>query len=233
MAQAPTATVNRFGSRQALAEALADAVGSALREAVARRGRGLLAVSGGTTPALFFRTLSQRDLPWSAITVTLVDERFVPEDSPRSNAGLVRANLLQNKAATARFVGLYSPAADVGTAASAAEAALEKIGLPPDVAVLGMGPDGHTASFFPDAAELADLLDPAAPRMVAAVHAPSGIEPRLTLTLPVLAAAGLLALHIEGAEKSAVLDAVLAGADLPIGAVLRAAARPVQVYWAA
>ena len=65
------------------------------------------------------------------------------------------------------------------------------------------------------------------------VEAPSGVEPRLTLTMPLIANARFLVLHIEGEEKRSVLDRVLSGAaTLPIGAVLRHAATPAQIYWA-
>jgi 6-phosphogluconolactonase len=222
-----------FPSREALAAGLAARVAGVLTEAIERRGKAVLAVSGGTTPALFFRTLAEAAIDWAKVTVTLVDERFVPEASPRSNAGLARANLLTGRAAAAAFVGLYRDAATVEDAAAGAQAAVAGLGLPLDVAVLGMGGDGHTASFFPDADALDQLLDPSGETIVAPVHSPSGGEPRLTLTLPVLAGARLLALHIEGVEKAATLDKALApGSTLPIRRVIDAAQAPVEIFWA-
>jgi len=224
--------LNAFPTREALAEGLSKRVAGTLAEAISQRGKALLAVSGGTTPALFFRTLAEADIDWPRVTVTLVDERFVPEDSPRSNAGLARANLLTGKAAAARFVGLYSDAPDAEAAAVRAAAAVDALGLPADIVILGMGNDGHTASFFPDAPTLGSLLDPGNPATVAPVDAPSGGEPRLTLTLPPIIGARLLVLHIEGDAKRGVLDSVLGGADLPVGHVLRRAPKPVEVFWA-
>lgn len=127
-----------FEAREALAETLARDVADELARAIEAKGRATLAVSGGTTPKLFFEKLSVIDIPWSRVSVTLVDERQVPESSERSNARLVRQHLLQNKAAAARFVPLVdNPDAE---------------NIPAfDVAVLGMGNDGHTASFFPAA----------------------------------------------------------------------------------
>ena len=118
-----------FPSPEALAAALAGTVAQALAEAIERRGQAFLAVSGGTTPTRFFRALSEQALAWPKVTVTLVDERFVPEDSPRSNAALVRATLLTGKAAAARFAPLYRPAASVGQAADEANAGLAALPL--------------------------------------------------------------------------------------------------------
>ena len=222
-----------FPSPSALAEALADAVADALAEAIARRGRGFLAVSGGTTPEKFFEALSRKPIDWSRVTVTLVDERFVPDTSPRSNAALVQSRLLVNAAAAARFAPLYRAAPSVESAAAGAASDLAALPWPLDAAVLGMGTDGHTASFFPDADDLDALLDPAGDGLVLPVHAESAGEPRLTLPLARLLEAGFLVLHIEGEEKRAVLEEALApGAGKPVSAVFIHAKKPVPVYWA-
>ena len=209
-----------FEAREALAETLARDVADELARAIEAKGRATLAVSGGTTPKLFFEKLSVIDIPWGRVSVTLVDERQVPESSERSNARLVRDHLLQNKAAAARFVPLVdNPDAE---------------NIPAfDVAVLGMGNDGHTASFFPGGDTLAEAIDAETRKRLIAITAPGAGEPRLTFTLPVLAQAGRLALHIEGAEKKQVLKQALAEGpqeDMPVRAVLRGPA-PVTLYW--
>ena len=224
--------LHELPTREALAEELSQKVASVLAAAIERRGKALLAVSGGTTPALFFRKLSDADVDWSRVTVTLVDERFVPEDSPRSNARLARENLLQGKAKAARFAGLFCEGMDIEAAAAEADDVLRNLGLPIDAVVLGMGGDGHTASFFPDADELAALLSSANERFVAPVHAVSAGEPRLTLTMPAIISAPFVALHIEGEAKRQVLASVLRGKDLPVHAVFEHARRPVEVFWA-
>lgn len=209
-----------FDARETLAETLARDVAEELGRAIEAKGKATLAVSGGTTPKLFFEKLSEADLAWSRVTVTLVDERQVPETSERSNARLVRQHLLKNKAAAARFVPLYGNA-EAEKAASF------------DVAVLGMGNDGHTASFFPGGDRLAQALDSDSSHRLIEIKAPGADEPRLTFTLPVLEAAGRLKLHIEGAEKKKVLDQALAEgpeADMPVRAVLRSAT-PLTLYW--
>ncbi|MER8863987.1 6-phosphogluconolactonase [Mesorhizobium sp. M0751] len=224
---------HEFAGRQELATALAGHVAGRLSKAITERGTALLAVSGGTTPAKFFAALSTVPVAWEKVTITLVDERFVPPSSPRSNAGLVAANLLQNAAVAAKFVRLYHDAASIEGAAVSDSKALQALPWPLDVVVLGMGTDGHTASFFPDADNLARLLDPSSQRIVLPVHAASAGEPRLTLSLARIINAGFIALHIEGAEKRSAFEAALgAGTRKPIRAVLDATQKPVEVFWA-
>lgn len=224
---------HEFPSGALLAETLAETVAQLLASAVGERGVGLLAVSGGSTPPPFFRALSHQAIDWRHVVVTLVDERFVPPSSERSNARLVARHLLQNEAARADFVPLYYESDSVEEAAEKADRAIGNLPLPLDAAVLGMGTDGHTASFFPDADNLAGLLAERS-RRVLPVHAPSAREPRLTLSLPLLCEAGLVALHIEGERKKRVLKAALAEESEQVAPVRTVADRAaaLQIYWA-
>ncbi|MGN6549650.1 MAG: 6-phosphogluconolactonase [Pararhizobium sp.] len=229
-------SLHKAESREALAETLAATVAVALDAAIARRGEALIAVSGGSTPKLFFERLSNAELPWEKVTITLVDERFVPPESDRSNHRLVAEHLLKNKAAAARFIPLYQPVADVDEAAGLAAQAIDRLALPFDVAILGMGADGHTASFFPHGNHLAAATDLGGTHSVVSMEAQDAAEPRLTVTLPHLIGAGLLILHIEGAEKMQTLERARQGGsaeDMPIRAVLDHAEKPLDVYWAA
>ncbi len=224
-----------FATGAALAEGLADAVAAALSAAIARQGEATLAVSGGSTPKAFFEALSTRHLDWPKVKVTLVDERFVPEDNPRSNHLLVKTHLLKNAAATAQFVPLYRPEASIEEAALKASDVIPGMKEPFDVVILGMGTDGHTASFFPGGDHLDAALDLALPRRVMTMEAPGAGEARLTLSFSALQDAGLLVVHIEGAEKKSVLDKALAGTDeaeMPIRSVLERAATTPEIYWA-
>ena len=117
------ATMHNFANAAELARNLADKVAASLSTAIAKKGTADIAVSGGSTPKAFFQELSTRDLDWTKVTITLVDERFVPADNPRSNHLLVISNLLQNKAKAAKFQPLYQPAATVEEAAKLSTAA--------------------------------------------------------------------------------------------------------------
>lgn len=209
-----------FESRGSLSSALATDVANALQHHVRVKGSACLAVSGGSTPKLFFETLSRFDVPWSKVTITLVDERQVPETNPRSNARLVRDNLLQNSAAGAEFVPLFEnpDAENIATL---------------DVVVLGMGSDGHTASFFPGGDNLSEALNLKTGKRIVKMSAPAAGELRLTFTLPALLDASLLCLHIEGQEKRDVLNQALAEGPveaMPVRAVLRSK-KPLTLYW--
>lgn len=224
-----------FENGAALAEALATHVTAALSDAVAARGAASLAVSGGSTPKAFFKVLSAKDIGWDKVTITLVDERFVPADNPRSNHKLAADLLLIDKAAAARFVPLYQAAETAEAAAEIATRETAAFSSPFDVAILGMGNDGHTASFFPGGNHLAEALDAGRERGILTMQADGAGEPRLTFSFSALQDARLLVLHIEGAEKAAVLDKALSGRDeteMPIRAVLNRASSPLEIYWA-
>jgi 6-phosphogluconolactonase len=223
---------HEFGSPDELAEALAERIAGALAQAIAERGRASLAVSGGRTPKRLFKALSFAPIKWEKVTVVLVDERFVPPDDERSNERLVRSNLLRNRAAGARFLPLFRPGMTVEQAAAKAGADVSALPFPLDVAVLGMGPDGHTASFFPDASNLKSLYVNREQRAVLPVHATSAVEPRLTLSLQLLTSARLVVVHIESDERKSILIQALADGALPIARFFAEAASAPQIYWA-
>ncbi|OHX12159.1 6-phosphogluconolactonase [Chromobacterium sphagni] len=211
--------------------ALANSVASRLSAAIESRGQAVLAVSGGKSPIPFFQLLSEMAIDWARITVTLVDERFVAPDHVDSNAALVRRHLLTGRAAPARFLPLVREIADI-----AAEVAVDcHEFIAPDVAILGMGEDGHTASLFPGAAELVEGLDPEETRPLLAVTPPAAPHRRISMSYAALLQAGCLVLSIQGAKKREVFDAALREASdaLPISHFLAQTRVPVDVYWSA
>ncbi len=228
-------SLHEFADGATLAEKLADQVAHRLAAAIKVKGSASLAVSGGSTPKKFFQALSGRKIDWPKVTVTLVDERFVPADSPRSNHLLVKENLLRNEASSAQFIPLFHDRPSVDEAAATATQETASIGNPFDVVILGMGGDGHTASFFPHGNHLSQALDEEGPRCVMPMEAEGADEPRLTFSFSSLTDAGLLVLHIEGEAKKDVLRTAQSGTDeaeMPIRAVLNRATSPVEIYWA-
>lgn len=228
-------TTHSFTDCHALARALAERIAERLRAGIAGRGQALLAVSGGSTPVHFFRQLSRIELDWSKVQVVLVDERWVPETHERSNARMVKAELLQHAASAAHFVPLYADAPTPEAGMSAVRARVAALPFPFDAVVLGMGTDGHTASFFPGGDRLPEALDLNGTARVLPMRATGAGEPRITFTLPALLDTQALYLHIEGEPKRQLLaDARLglgAGRDYPVRSVLTQARVPVAVYW--
>ena len=219
--------------RDALARALAESVAGDLAAAVAARGAASLVVSGGSTPRPLFAVLSGLALPWEKVTITLADERWVPVDDDASNEALVRRRLLVGAAAGARFVGLKNEAATPEAGRDACGAALAAVPRPFDVVVLGMGGDGHTASLFPGAAQLAEGL--ATEALCLPMRPPAAPHPRMSLSLRALLDSRRLVVHVTGDDKWQVYRAALADGpveDLPIRAVLRGGHPDLGVWWA-
>jgi len=139
--------VSSFESNAELSNQLASCIASNLAAALKRRAHATLAVSGGSTPQPLFEMLSRKPLDWSRIIITSVDERWVEETHVDSNARLINQFLLQNSAKAAQFISMKTPSDSPFQAEVAASAKLSPYASGIDVVVLGMGEDGHTASF--------------------------------------------------------------------------------------
>ena len=248
--------VHRVADRAAQAREMAAFVAERLRVAIRERGQAVLAVSGGRSPVPFFEALREAPIAWPQVTLLLVDERVVPAHHPDSNTALVQRHLRQGAAAAVRWLPLLDPAWGAGEwagepprtgvhpsedtqapsdpvltrLADEADARIAAGAAALDVAVLGMGEDGHTASLFPD--------DPrreawaGSRRHVDWARPASAPHARLTLTLPRLQAARTLVLGVQGDAKRAVFErAGLAPTpDLPLSLLLVPPAPPVQVW---
>ena len=216
-----------YPDRAALMAGLASVMVKELASAL-RNGPATLSVPGGTTPGPVFDALSVADLDWARVFVLLNDERWVGEDSPRSNTRLLRERLLQRKAAAATLLPLYAPAPQP-------EDKLDELAqtiaphLPITVLLLGMGNDMHTASLFPGADHLIQALSPDAPVLMA-LRADAAGEPRITLSARVLQAALHIHVLITGPEKRQALD--LALTLPPELAPIRTVLDQATVHWA-
>ena len=213
----------------------ATCVAELLRQGIAKRNVASLAVSGGRSPIAFFDQLSRQVLAWEKVSITLVDERWVPTDSEDSNEHLVRQHLLRNAAARAQFVPLKTAAASPQLALAERESAINKMPWPLDAIVLGMGEDGHTASLFPGAENLSTALDVTRPALLTAIDPPHADHPRMSLTLRALLHTRCVVLLIQNSRKGAIYQQARDGADvaqLPIAGVLSQAKVRVEVFWA-
>lgn len=222
-----------FADAGTAAAALAQHVAAHLKADLAKQERAVLVVSGGRSPIPFFHALAAQPLEWARLVVTLADERWVPPDHADSNEALVRRHLLTGRAAAARLVPLWSEVATPEAGAQALAPLLAALPRPFSQVVLGMGEDGHVASLFPDAPELAEGLQTAAPAL--AVHPGKASHPRLSLSLRTLLQARDIALLVAGEAKARLLAEALGSgpvAELPVRAVLRQTAVPVSVFWA-
>lgn len=229
-----------FNSREELTEALTTECHTTLTQAVEERGEATFFVSGGSSPAPVYDNLSKADLPWANIQVAMVDERWVDADHPGSNETFVNTSLLQNKAADAALLAMKTEAPTAAEGLEECEASYRELPQPFDMIILGMGPDGHTASLFPHAQGLDAALDPESDNLCAAIMAEKSpvtgdnLE-RMTLSLAGILKAKHIVLLISGDEKLSVYRQALAGDDaseMPVRAVLKQQKVPVTVYWA-
>lgn len=225
--------LREYGDAATLTAALTQHVARRLKEDLAQQDQAVLVVSGGKSPVPLFQALSAQPLAWSRVAITLADERWVPPDHADSNEALVRAHLLKGRAVTARLVPLWTGDATPEAAAPAVSEALDALPHPFSQVILGMGEDGHIASLFPGAAQLADGLSTSASAL--AVHPPHAPHARLSLSLHALLASRDLVLVISGAAKRQILERALGEGpveELPVRAILRQTAVPVSVFWA-
>jgi 6-phosphogluconolactonase len=214
--------VRVFGDLEAMSQALAAEIARAAADAVAARGRFTIALSGGHTPRRLYQLLAteyREQMPWHAVHVFFGDERCVPPTHVESNYGMARFELLSRVPIPLdqvhRMPGELAPE----EGARRYDALLRRVlvgvdALPAggetlDVALQGVGADGHTASLFPGSGALEERE-----RWAVAVEAPEYMETRMriTMTLPVLNGARDVYVQVAGAEKRQVVSEIL-GAD--------------------
>ena len=187
-------------------------IAKSLRNAIKMEGRATLALSGGNTPRSTYALLAKEpSLDWEKVDIFWVDERAVAPTSDRSNFRLVKETLVDGaKCPSDNVHRMPADATDLDQAARDYEALIREVvlagedGVPAfDVLVLGIGPDGHTASLFPGESTVEEVE-----RLVLAVPAKGDREARLTITPPVIEHARAVLVIAIGADKSAALDRV-------------------------
>jgi len=244
MKVASTANIvwNEGADAQSLAENLAGELVILINSVIAELGSAVIALSGGSTPKPLFQALADHAIDWSNVIVTLVDERWVPESHELSNAAFMQQHLLDALPQQAQFIPLYQTAQTVEASLplvldTYCKVTKSDINAPRafDIVILGMGGDGHTASFFPDANNVAELvaIDALAPLLTCS--SPSTQVERVTWSLPRLLNTKFLALHFTGKAKLAVFEEAVAGSnpvELPIRSAIYQDHTPLNVYYA-
>lgn len=208
------------------ARACAERVAAAIEDARSRRGAAHVALAGGRTPGRAYELLAERVADWRDVHLWLGDERCVPLNDPESNHALVVRTLLANLPAGGPrpVVHAVERAGDGDPVAAAAAYERELRAAVPgdpvpqlDLALLGLGEDGHTASLFPDDPALEERE-----RLCVAVHGSKPPFERVTLTLPVLRAARAIVVLTAGAGKAWAVGAMLGGPSARVPASLLA-----------
>lgn len=225
--------LQQFSDSQSLNSAFAEDIAGKLQQAIAERGHAVLVVSGGKTPLPLFQQLAATSLAWDKVTITLADDRFLPDSAADSNERLVKSALLQGQASQAKFISLY---ADAENAEAAVPTLLQRVSALGtfDVLILGMGEDGHTASLFPCCAELAAGLSADAADLLA-TNPSSAPYQRITFSLRRLLQARAIYLHLVGPKKLQVLQQAAAGTDvsaMPIRAFIQHSQPELTVMYA-
>ncbi len=224
-----------FPNREELIKELVSTIGKNLSQGINNNGSASMAVSGGSTPVDLFKRLSTLPIQWEKIFISLVDERWVEPTDADSNEKLVRTYLLQNNASSANFTGMKNRAETAGEGVSECEHLIKKLPLPFDVLILGLGSDGHTASLFPGAENLASATDMQSDNLCMEILPLTAPHERMTLTLPTILSASQIILHITGQNKREVLDRARQHGpleELPIRFILKQNSTPFSVYWA-
>ncbi len=222
-----------YDDRRQASAALAAEVAERLRAGIDARGEAALAVAGGTTPVALLDRLSATDLDWAKVFIVATDERWVPATDAQSNEGLFRRQLLRDEAESASLVSLYQPGRTPAGALSVIIRRLAEMPSTFDAVVLGMGTDGHTASLFPEAANIQAMLDSQADCVVPS-FADDRIE-RISLGPTRLLATRALYLLFFGDDKRAVYERALddgPAIELPVRAMLKQTRVPTTAYWA-
>lgn len=217
-----------YQDEHGLAQGLGIMLESAIEESLAIHSPALIALSGGSTPRTFLKYLCHQELPWQDIVWTPVDERFVPVDHQDSNEKMFRELLIECHPET-HFLSMIQHQ-DLDQSVQLYQRRFRTYGKTYDVCILGMGNDGHTASLFPDAPELAQAIKKDADCFMA-MHPQSAAQARISAGLETIMQSKVRILHIQGEEKKRTFTKALAvtnPAEMPIRWVCE---QPLHVFW--
>lgn len=210
-----------FADLDALSKEAAASIAARIRS---KKSGFVLGLSGGSTPIGTYRTLARMDLPWEHVTLALLDERFVPETDSDSNAAMIRREIVVPVGIPEERFVRPRVGAEAAVAASEFERQVRQLSSF-DLAILGMGADGHTASLFPGGPELEEEARWAMPTM-----SPAGTRQRISLTIPALGQFQQAMILVEGAAKRKILRSAWHDSDCELP-ICQAVERIDDVEW--
>ncbi|MGR9092086.1 MAG: 6-phosphogluconolactonase [Gammaproteobacteria bacterium] len=224
-------TEHYFETREEASLAAAERIVELLSKRLDNNDEASLVVSGGTSPARCLSALSGANLEWERVQVALSDERWISPDHDDSNEKMVRETLLVGNAASATLLSIYAAGVSPEERCDQLQDPLPV--LPFACSLVGIGTDGHFASLFPDAANLAFAMDVECERLYVPVDTAASPHRRISMTLAGISRSDEVALLFFGEDKLAVYKEAQASSNgYPLSRLLRQKRAPVRLFWA-
>lgn len=233
-----TIKINSFGNMGALSRRVSVNIMSDLVHSLTINGKASLMLSGGSTPKETYERLGQSNFTWSNVDIGLVDDRWVEQTSAGSNAAMINQCFLSQAKVRPKFYPLKSSFHDLEKGCEVANQEYDDLFCPYSCVVLGMGLDGHTASWFEGARGIEEALNPYSLKTVVPVRPKKSdvtgdyLE-RATLTLSAINKAQNVYLLISGQDKLDLFTRVLTQPQsiLPIRAAIDTLGERLNVFW--
>jgi 6-phosphogluconolactonase len=222
-----------FKSREEASITAAERISETLKIRLQDQAEASLVVSGGTSPERCLKELANSEIDWRRVHVLLSDERWVPVDDDSSNERFIEQTLLQGPAAEATLHGVYQEGVDIAERCCDFDGEIRQLPFPFACSLIGMGEDGHFASLFPDAEDLALGLDVDFPGLCLPVSTAASPHRRVSLTLAAISRSDEVVLLFFGDAKREVYEqAKLRSNGFPVSWLLLQNRAPVHVFWA-
>lgn len=224
-------TEHFFDTRLEASTAAAERMAELLANRLDNQSQASIIVSGGTSPRDCMTILAKTPLDWQRVQIALSDERWVPPDHEDSNEKLVRESLLVDEAALATLLPVYADGVSPEERCEILQDPLPV--LPFACSLIGIGTDGHFASLFPDAEQLALGLDMECGRLYLPVTTAASPHVRISMTLAGISRSDEIVLLFFGDEKLGVYKEAIASLNGdPLSRLLRQKRAPVRLFWA-
>lgn len=224
-------TEHHFKTRLEASTAAADRMAELLAYRLDNQSKASIIVSGGTSPRDCMMALAKAPLDWPRVQIALSDERWVPPDHEDSNERLVRESLLVGPAASAQILPVYAEGVTPQQRCDTLQDPLPT--LPFACSLIGIGTDGHFASLFPDAEQLALGLDVESGRLYIPVTTAASTYARISMTLAGISRSDEVVLLFFGDDKLAIYEQAKADAEAyPLSRLLRQKRAPIRLFWA-